>query len=834
MPEGCFSSLPAWTLRRGRAKAAQSGEHRAARIIEGDDRPVTTGSVHARTLRSLGASTAAALTALLGLAAPATAQLAVDQRAAGTNRPLQLAPDSPFRDPDLIYLEANEVINDEDANTLTAIGEVEGRYQDRTIRAERVDYDLNTGVVLATGDVVLIDATGDVQYADKIELSDELQAGTAANFTARLASGATTAARFVARDENGEFELYNVTYTACELCQNSEGETERPTWRLKARRVRQDDETRTVRYRDAVIELFGLPIFYSPYLAHPDPSQDRASGLLIPTLGVSESRGFTYVQPYYWAVDDYTEATITPRLYTKVNPLLEVEARRKFATGEINFAGSFTRATIFDQNGDPLDDPARFINPAQALDGAEFSAHAFVDGYFRPSEIWSWGYTVQLQTDDTYLDRYGISSGFLSSGPIERVSRRNTSQAFLAGQGDNFRVSLLAATYQGLNSRFVENANSGLVAFIDDNDDVLPTIAPRLQAEYYASDPVVGGRARFFGDMTYLTREDGNDYGRSTAGVDYSKTWIVPGGLELKPFAWGRFDAYDLETRTGTPLDFNRGIGQAGIDLRYPFIRPGKTVDLIVEPRIQITQSFGDAKLDEFIDPATGLSVLEDGSSPDLDAELLFERNKADGLDFFEEGRRIDVGAEVAARWQMNGRDSEVSLFAGRSYAENIDNRFDFGSGLRNGNSEYVAEMEFDVGGLFDGNLLARYDPVSGDVVRVDSSVRARTRYMNLSARYYRLGDQPVRQIAAGAPQEEVSGSVVLKPTRNWQAGYRFVRDLEDAVTRSQQFSFGYRDDCTVAEVFLTKRDFGSDIIRNDLEVGFRLVLATLGGVGTR
>lgn len=786
------------------------------------------------TFRNWAGAAIGLLGGLLLQPSSALGQIAVEQSAAGTNRPLQLAPDSPFRDPDLIYLEADEVINDEKAKVLTAIGEVEGRYQDRTLRANRVDYNLDTGIVLATGDVVLIDATGDVQYADKIELSDELQAGTAANFTARLASGATTAARFVARDDEGEFELYNVTYTACEICENSEGDTERPTWRLKARRVRQDDASRTIRYRDAVIELFGLPIFYTPYLAHPDPSQDRASGLLIPTIGLSNARGVSVVQPYYWAINDYSEMTLTPRIYSQVNPLLEVEGRQKFHTGEMKFSGSFTRSTLFDRDGDALDNPFLFTDPSEAPDGAEWSGHYFVDGYFKPNDEWRYGYTVMLQTDDTYMDRYGLNSNFTSNSPFEFIPRRNTTQAFVSGQGDNYRLSIMAAGFQGLNSFFLEDSVTGLINVFDDNDDALPIIAPRIQGEYYADDPILGGRARIFGDVTYLTREDGNDYGRATAGFDYSKNWIAPGGIEVNPFVWSRFDNYDLEARSGANRDFSRTLGQAGVDVRYPFIRTGDAVDLIIEPRVQYTESFGDAKLDRFVDPLTGVSILEDGNSPDLDAELLFEANKADGFDFFEEGRRIDVGAEVAARWKMRGYDSEVSLFAGRSYADNVTNNFSNSSGLRYSDSEYVTELEFDLANAFDGNLLLRYDPVSGDIVRVDSAFRARSQYVDLSARYYRVDEQTGGQIAIGAPQEEISGSVIVRPMNGWNLGYSLVRDLENAVTRSQRFSVGYTDDCTLVELFLFTQDFGNDVIRNEFEVGVRLTLATLGTIGSR
>jgi LPS-assembly protein len=777
-------------------------------------------------------ASALALAMLLSAAPTAQAQLIENQTAAGTSRALQLASDSPFRDPDLIYLEADELINNEGEQVLTALGEVEGRYQDRTLRADRVDYNLETGQVLATGNVVLIDATGDVQYADKLELSDELQAGTAANFTARLASGATTAARFVTRAENGEFELFNVTYTACELCRNSDGDAKKPTWRLRARRVKQDDESRTIRYRDAVIEMFGIPIFYTPYLAHPDPSQDRASGLLIPTLGTSGARGFTYIQPYYWAIDDYTEATVTPHLYSKVNPMLELQARRKFNTGEINFAGSFTRGTVFDRNGESLDDPTRFTDPTNAEKGPELSSHFFVDGYFKPSDTWTYGYTAMLQTDDTYLNRYGLDSTFKSNGLFENEPQRNTTQAFIAGQGENFRVSAVAAGFQDLNSRFLENETTGLIDVSRDDNSILPIIAPKIQGEYYVTDPALGGRARIFGDMSYLTRETGSNYGRASAGLDYSKTWITGAGLEVKPFAWGRFDNYDIQTPSGDDIGFSRTIGQAGVDLRYPFIRRGDSVDFLIEPRALFTESFGDSKLDQFFDPVSGAFLFEDGASPDLDPALLFEPNKADGFDFFQEGRRIDVGARVAAMWDLRGRESEISLFAGRSFSDGITDPFDAASGLSGANSEYIAALDLDVGGFLRSNTWVRYDEDRDVLSRIDSTLTAYTKHLSLTGRYFKLNAPTGTTILNNAPQEELSGSITVRPFGGWSVGYRAVRDLGLDVTRSQTASIGYKDDCTLVELYFEKRDFDNDLIRNDSEFGIRLTLSTLGSFG--
>ncbi|PHY12373.1 organic solvent tolerance protein, partial [Caulobacter sp. B11] len=53
------------------------------------------------------------------------------------------------------YLEADLLIRDDKAQTLTARGDVEARYQGRTLRAQEVVYDTGTGVVTAHGKVAL-------------------------------------------------------------------------------------------------------------------------------------------------------------------------------------------------------------------------------------------------------------------------------------------------------------------------------------------------------------------------------------------------------------------------------------------------------------------------------------------------------------------------------------------------------------------------------------------------------------------------------------------------------------------------------------------------------
>lgn len=756
---------------------------------------------------------------------------------------LKLAENSPFRDPDIIYLEADTLTNDDATKILTALGGVEGRYQDRTLRADRVVYNLDTGKVIATGNVILVQADGSSQYADKLELSNELEAaGTATDFVARLPNGAVTAARFVARGKDGEVELYNAYYTACEACESKPN----PTWRIKARQVTQNSDSRTVQYRDATFELFGLPVFYTPFLAHPDPSQDRASGILTPFAGLSDARGFSARVPYYWAIDDYTEATITPHVFSKVNPLTEYQFARQFNTGRIEIDGSFTYGSAFDRNGNPFDDPAQFSNADGAPLGKRWRSHFFAKGLFTPTNFWTYGFGLQFTTDDDYLTRYDLDEQRQTQGLYEGETRRNTSQAFLIGQNDNTSFTISSVGFQDLRDRIFQNSD-GTFRTLRSDDGRLPILAPRIELEHYVNDPVIGGRLKASSNITVLTRETGSDYTRATGGLDYSKTWIAPGGLEVKPFGNLRTDYFNInadedDSPGSENTDFTRTLGQAGVDIRYPFIKAGDSINWTLEPRVQVTQSFGNAKLDRFVTGTSNDVILtEDAGNADLDSALLWQSNKSSGFDFWQEGTRIDIGGSLGANW---GSRSSAALFLGQSYSSGSDGTvidglsgenggFLIGSGLEGKQSDIVGEASFTLGRTLSSQTRVRYNEDTKNLTRIDSTVNLRTKWVQLRGRYYRLNSANRQLIETpGAPPEELSGVVRLRLTDNWSTSYTAIRDLDANVTRTSILGLRYKDDCTSIELRYTQNQFNNDAVLDQNGFGLRVSLLTLGEFG--
>ncbi len=741
---------------------------------------------------------------------------------------LKLAADSPFRDPDIIYLEADELINDEGNNILTAVGEVEGRYQDKTLRADRVVYNLETGRVIATGDVVLIDAQGNSQHAEKLELSNELEAGTASNFTSRFANGGMSAAKFATRRTDDGIDLYNAYYTACVPCQ----EGDKPTWQLRARRVSQDTDSNMIRYKDAVFTLFDIPVFYTPYLAHPDPSAGRASGWLTPYFGVSGSRGVTVHAPYYFAINDYTDATITPRIYSNVNPMLDYQFRRRFYSGDITIEGSFTYASIFDRNGDIFEDTDTFNLPEHAPVGRRLRSHTFATGRFEINEDWDWGFGIQGASDDLYLTRYDIDK------PREDqyfAAQKLISQIFTVGQDDNFRISARAFGFQDLVTRILEVEDSPDTFRIIRNDDSeLPIVAPKIELDHYFKDPVLDGRFKLTGDFTSLTRKEGTNYTRGSFGADWNKTFITGMGIEAKPFANARFDYFDFKPENTDSAGFERAVGQVGADIRWPFIKHSEGVDIILEPRAQITQSFGDGKienfttLDEFGDE---LILFQDSTGVDLDQGLFWASNKSFGYDFWQEGFRADIGGAATALWNKNS----ASLFLGRSFASGYDDDFSATSGLAGDRSDYVGQLNVELGRNLDFNVRSRYDDGENKFTRIDTSLRYENDWFETDWRYYNIDNSLANLVDDDSiPSEEISGGVAVQFAKNWKAGYRVLHDLDRDRTTRQRFSLSYFDDCTRIDLFYTEQNLPNDAVRNAGNFGIRVSLATLGQVGSR
>ena len=69
------------------------------------------------------------------------------------------------------------------------------------------------------------------------------------------------------------------------------------------------------------MKVYDIPIFFTPKLSHPDPTVDRRSGFLNPTLSDTKNLGESIAIPYFFDLGRDKNFTLTNRLYVSENPL---------------------------------------------------------------------------------------------------------------------------------------------------------------------------------------------------------------------------------------------------------------------------------------------------------------------------------------------------------------------------------------------------------------------------------------------------------------------------------------------------------------------------------
>ena len=118
------------------------------------------------------------------------------------------------------------------------------------------------------------------------------------------------------------------------FCNYREGD-KCPPWSIQASKMLHDNKKKTIFYNNAVVKVYDIPIFYFPRLSHPDPSVDRRSGFLPPSLLNSKNLGSGISIPYFFNLDKDKNFTFTNKFYSSENPLFLGEYHQAFRNSNL-------------------------------------------------------------------------------------------------------------------------------------------------------------------------------------------------------------------------------------------------------------------------------------------------------------------------------------------------------------------------------------------------------------------------------------------------------------------------------------------------------------------
>ena len=172
-----------------------------------------------------------------------------------------------------------------------------------------------------------------------------------------------------------------------------------PPWQISAEKIQHDKKKQTINYKNALLKVYDVPIMYFPKFFHPDPTVDRKSGFLVPTIKNSSNSGSYLNTPYFFAIAKNKDLTFSPRFYSNDKILLQNEYR------EVNFNSShISDFSFYSENKE--DSKSHFFY--------EYNKNYKSDN-FEKNTI---AIKIQQTSDDTYLKLNKLKSDIIQDNNI--------------------------------------------------------------------------------------------------------------------------------------------------------------------------------------------------------------------------------------------------------------------------------------------------------------------------------------------------------------------------------------------------------------------------------
>ncbi len=655
-----------------------------------------------------------------------------------------------------VLLEADHMGYDQEKDVVVALGNVEVVQGETIVVSDKLTYYVSENVVVAESNVSMLRPDGTVYMAEKVQLKDDLERGVINKFRVFLVDNSRFAAVEARRVSESQLELKNASYTPCKLCEGSD-----PLWQFKARDIEVDDEREVIEYYHAFLEVYGVPVVYTPYFSHATPNASRQTGFLTPEYGTSSNFGATLVAPIYLNMGADKEALVTPTFTEEEGVVVDTDYTQLFDSGNLRLNFSLTAPEKRDVDGN-------------RIDGNEFRGHIFTQGDFTASENWKLGFDINRSTDDTYLRRYRYTNSFdLTSVAYGR---------YLGGGRNYFEAESLA--FQGLR----ESADQ----------DQIPFILPHLSG-YYETEPGMWD-ARFFtrADTRVLSRDDGPRSQRAslTTGV---KVPIATSGGHLIDFTTQlRQDAYAFQdvVLNGSPEDGSelRTIPQASLHWRYPLISSSASGSLTIEPNVLMVATSRGSNPNEIVD--------EENLGVELSDINLFSTDPFAGNDLVDESSRVTYG--LRGQWYSNS-NYHLYFMLGQSYLITNDTPFPYNNDPGADFSDYVARVDASLGESTEISYFTQFSQDSLEALRHELRSTISIDPVLFSVIY--TNEEETRLFERS---DEIFVSTNVQVTDNWAFNASGRRDLRGQGSMiSHGFGLTYSNDCiavqTAAERFFTQ-----------------------------
>jgi len=631
-----------------------------------------------------------------------------------------------------VVFEASEIEVNQQDGIIVAEGNVlfdQGEYK---LTADKVIYNQLTDVGNAYGNVVVTTRYGVVSKADELQLDESFSHIVASPLLTELADGSRFTALSGERKEGVKAVYKNGKFSPC-ICDYEAGET--PIWDLRSSQIHHDYKTNTIRHENVRMHVMGLPIIFMPWVAHPDPSVDRRSGILMPTFKFSEDLGTVVKTPVFLLVDETSDVEFIPNMTANRGNVLETRYRQLWDKTDLD-------ASIYTGNVSTFEKNREFVSAADLKMNSTIRNN------------WKVNLNFKRSSQDTFLRRYGLNSN--TALKSEFTGSKTTNNSFYNVEFSEVQnltdTSINKNSPRILPSITFEQTRKG---FIKDQD-----LTTKMHANHVSND-LGHDITRWNIQQTAFTSDE------NSLGVIDSEIGYLGSFYQVNK----RNDGF---TKTG---EIARANPHASVGWRqyYNYIINKKS--LIIEPKIKLTFIGGDDKNNDIPN--------RDSADFRVDSANMFLTNRFQGYDYVLPGARADIGLSAFTNSELIG---SLHGFTGVSRRHTGDVPSGLSTGTDTDLSDYVATVSAEKENLYAFSWSGRINSTSSNLDQ--SRTKLSTRLQNarfiiahtqLTQNYFTSADSDLEEASVSISQRLKNG-VNLRASQNW--------DLSDSNVYRDKSSF--------------------------------------------
>ena len=673
------------------------------------------------------------------------------------------------------------------------------------LEANEFFYDLKLKKIKASGNVNYFNNAGDHFKFSFFEYYEDLQKGSGENFLGQMADkssleGASAeidgkkGTLIINQDKSGKKRN---AYTSCESEKGSGGSIleKCPDWSVTSSKTTHDKNKKMLYHKNVLVNIRNVPVFYTPYFSHPDPSVKRKSGFLPPSIKNFTNLGRAFKTPYFLEIGDSKDFTFTPVYYTEENSVFLGEYRQKNKNSELYVDTSYSKG--YKKLNKKSDDGSTIQRTGGSRNHFFFNfLGSYDDLLFASNDL---EMNIQKISQKNYLKVHQINT--LN---IKQDVSALQNDVILRSYEDNKQLTLEAYVYENLNEETHNKKYQYTLPSITFNN-----FFRKFNQSVNLSNDFT---AKNLGENINQTHQ----INKITTSSNLKKTKSIQGMGSIFKTSIKNINIYN-DNVENVKENLNNDIYLTlAMENSYPLVKYNDKTEQSISPII-------------FSKYTTGSMENAAGQNKILSYQDIFSMDRTNSSTNIETGASIGYGAE----YNINKKNlkNEVYLDAGFSIGQVLKKsrlkEMPKNSSLQEKRSDYVGNASFKViseklnSGQFDINYNYILNKNFNAFLKNEITTSLSNNNNNLSLSYYEENKVGSKHYVETKYQRE------FKDNLSFAMGIR--KNLEEDFTERNFIETNYESDCLKIGLTLSKIFYQDEELKPSNNLTFSIVLKPFG-----